>query len=60
VFVFTATNISDEHRDVSITQTWTEITLRANKKKKNLGEHLTVFVDDCGTLMMIMTLMIIS
>ncbi|XP_048004282.1 non-lysosomal glucosylceramidase isoform X2 [Leguminivora glycinivorella] len=38
VFVFTATNVSDEQRHVSITQTWTEIPLKANKKKKHLGK----------------------
>lgn len=38
VFVFTATNVSAEHRHVSITQTWTEIPLKANKKKKHLAK----------------------
>ncbi|XP_063625252.1 non-lysosomal glucosylceramidase isoform X2 [Cydia splendana] len=38
VFVFTATNVSEEHRHVSITQTWTEIPLKANKKKKHLAK----------------------
>ncbi|XP_063531514.1 non-lysosomal glucosylceramidase isoform X2 [Cydia strobilella] len=38
VFVFTASNVSEEHRHVSITQTWTEIPLKANKKKKHLAK----------------------
>ncbi|XP_037298095.1 non-lysosomal glucosylceramidase isoform X2 [Manduca sexta] len=33
VFVFTAKNISNEHRDVSITLTWTEVLGGSNKKK---------------------------
>ncbi|KAI8422581.1 hypothetical protein MSG28_006373 [Choristoneura fumiferana] len=32
VFVFSATNVSNEPRHVSITQTWTEIVFRSNKK----------------------------
>ncbi|XP_034827146.1 non-lysosomal glucosylceramidase isoform X1 [Maniola hyperantus] len=37
VFVFTAKNISNEHRDVSITFTWTEV-LGEPSKKKNFGK----------------------
>ncbi|XP_023936584.2 non-lysosomal glucosylceramidase isoform X1 [Bicyclus anynana] len=37
VFVFTAKNVSNEHRDVSITFTWTEVLGEPNKKK-NIGK----------------------
>lgn len=33
VFVFTAKNVTNEHRDVSITFTWTEVLADSNKKK---------------------------
>ncbi|XP_075974946.1 non-lysosomal glucosylceramidase isoform X2 [Anticarsia gemmatalis] len=37
VFVFTAINLTNEHRDVSITFTWTEV-LGGPNKKKNIGK----------------------
>lgn len=37
VFVFSAKNVSNEHRDVSITFTWTEV-LGEPYKKKNIGK----------------------
>ncbi|XP_045534468.1 non-lysosomal glucosylceramidase [Papilio machaon] len=37
VFVFSATNVSEDHRDVSITFTWTEV-LAGPYKKKNIGK----------------------
>lgn len=50
VFVFTAQNISNEHRDVSITFTWTEVLSGSNKKKSMAKLELERYSEDhtCG------------
>ncbi|KAM3964246.1 LOW QUALITY PROTEIN: non-lysosomal glucosylceramidase-like [Aphomia sociella] len=50
VFVFTAKNVCDEHRDVSITFTWTEVLGTTNKKKSPTKLDLERYSDEhtCG------------
>ncbi|KAI5636136.1 beta-glucosidase 2, glycosyl-hydrolase family [Phthorimaea operculella] len=50
VFVFTAENVCNEHRDVSITFTWTEVLAGPNKKKTLSKLDLERYSEDqtCG------------
>ncbi|CAG9785611.1 unnamed protein product [Diatraea saccharalis] len=46
VFVFSAQNISNEHRNVSITFTWTEVLGGSNKKKSTAKLDLERYAED--------------
>ncbi|XP_013187208.1 non-lysosomal glucosylceramidase [Amyelois transitella] len=50
VFVFSAKNVCNEHRDVSITLTWTELLSGPNKKKSIAKLELERYAEDhtCG------------
>ncbi|XP_053613198.1 non-lysosomal glucosylceramidase isoform X2 [Plodia interpunctella] len=50
VFVFSAQNVCNEHRDVSITFTWTEVLTGPNKKKSIAKLELERYSEDhtCG------------
>ncbi|XP_049867777.1 non-lysosomal glucosylceramidase isoform X2 [Pectinophora gossypiella] len=50
VFVFTAENVCDEHRDVNITFTWTEVLADPRKKKSAIKLDLERYSEDqtCG------------